>query len=200
VWRDHSLDLGALTAALDEATGDATPIALLGTSFAFLHADDALGARRWALPAGSRIMQTGGFKGRTREVEPATMRALLTSRYGVPDAFVVAEYGMTELSSQLYETTLHDAVTGVASHSRHLWVPGWMRATPVDPETLRPVAEGEVGILRLDDCANVDTAVFVQTSDLARRHVAGIELLGRAPGATPRGCSLAVDAILGATR
>ena len=68
------------------------------------------------------------------------------------------------------------------------------------PETLRPVPDGEVGILRLDDCANVDTAVFLQTSDLARATGDGLELLGRAPGATPRGCSLAMDAILGAAR
>jgi hypothetical protein len=68
----------------------------------------------------------------------------------------------------------------------------------VDPERLSPVPEGEVGILRIDDLANLDTACAIQTSDLAQRVGDGIELLGRAPGAVPRGCSIAVDAALGA--
>src|SRR5690606_22282265 len=97
---------------------------------------------------------------------------------------VVAEYGMTELCSQMYETTLREP--GCA---RRLWLPGWVRAIPVHPESLEPVAPGEVGILRIDDVANVDTVSAVQTSDLARVLEDGIELLGRAPGAIPRGCS-----------
>lgn len=196
VFRGGALDLEALARAVDGACAVGEPLALLGTSFAFVHADDGLGERRFALPHGSRIMQTGGFKGRSRTVEPEAMRALLASRYGVPEDFVVAEYGMTELSSQTYETTLRDALLGTPA-PRRLWHPGWMRATPVDPETLREVPEGEVGLLRLDDAANLDSCAFVQTSDLARREGDGFVLLGRAPGAVPRGCSIAADEALG---
>ena len=140
-------------------------------------------------------MQTGGYKGRSRQVDPEDMRGMLRSRYGVPEPAVVAEYGMTELSSQMYETTLR-----APTEPRRLWVPGWMRATPVDPETLAPVPTGETGILRIDDVANVDTACAIQTSDLARMVEGGIELLGRAEDATPRGCSLAVEEALGGSR
>ena len=63
----------------------------------------------------------------------------------------------------------------------------------VDPETLAPVAPGEVGVLRLDDPANLDSVCAVQTSDLARRVEGGIALIGRAAGAVPRGCSLAIE-------
>jgi hypothetical protein len=201
VWRGDartgSLDVPALVEALSRAQADAEPLALLGTSFAFVHADEALGGRRFQLPEGSRVMQTGGFKGRAREVEPAAMRALISTRYGVPESHVIAEYGMTELSSQMYETTLRGALRGEPAEPRRLWIPAWVRATPVDPERLSPAAEGEVGILRIDDLANLDTACAIQTSDLARRVGGGIELLGRAPGAVSRGCSIAVDAALG---
>ncbi|HJL19690.1 MAG TPA: acyl-protein synthetase [Sandaracinaceae bacterium LLY-WYZ-13_1] len=196
VWVDGRLDATALTRALREAEAAGLPVALLGTSFAFVHAEDALGDARFALPAGSRLMQTGGFKGRSREVAADALRAALAARYGLDEAWIVAEYGMTELSSQMYENTLRAAVAGAPPPPRRLWVPGWVRATVVDPETLRPRRDGEVGILRIDDPANLDTACALQTSDLAIAHGAAIELLGRAPGATPRGCSLAVEEAL----
>lgn len=177
-----------LEAALAEA-GE-VPVALLGTSFAFVHAEDRLGARRFALPPGSLAMQTGGFKGRSREVAPDALRRAIAERYGLPAARVVAEYGMTELSSQMYEP-LDAPAPG------RLWVPGWVRARVVDPETLAEVPEGTEGILRVDDPANLDSVAAVQTADLAIRRGDAVELLGRAPGAVPRGCSLSVEEALG---
>ncbi|AKF03374.1 hypothetical protein [Sandaracinus amylolyticus] len=187
-WREGTLDLAALRAALDASVRDGAPLAILGTSFAIVHADDALAPdERWRLPPGSLAMPTGGFKGRSREVDPAEMRALIASRFGLdPTRDVIGEYGMTELSSQMYE------------REGRLDVLAWVRATPVDPDTLRPVRDGEIGILRIDDLANLDTAVSIQTADLARVGSDGrLTLIGRAPGATPRGCSLAIEEALG---
>ncbi len=196
VWKGDALDIEALRTELANAAADGDPIALLGTSFAFVHAEDALDKARFALPEGSRLMQTGGFKGRSREVEPEELRGALSERYGLVDAMIISEYGMTELSSQLYETTLRDRVNNTASGPRRFWVPHWVRATPVDPESLVPVSNGATGILRLDDCANLDSVCCIQTADLARRSEDGIELIGRAPGAVPRGCSLTTDIAL----
>ncbi len=187
VW---PLDVAALSRALDSVE----PIALLGTSFAFVHLEDSL-ERRFDLAPGSRVMQTGGFKGRSRTLEPDAMRAAIAERFGIPESHVVAEYGMTELSSQFYETTLRDAWRGETS-PRRLWTPGWTRVTPVDPETLE--AREGVGILRIDDIANVDSVVCIQTSDRGVRSTPdGFELLGRTEDAVPRGCSLAVEEALG---
>jgi hypothetical protein len=194
-WHHGALDLDRLAGALDDAVVRGAPVALLGTSFAFVYAEDGLN-RQWRLPAASRIMQTGGFKGRSREVAPEAMRALLQARYGVPEALIVAEYGMCELSSQLYETSLVDALAGRAA-PRRLCPPAWVRASIVDPDTLAPVVGDAVGLVRIDDAANIDTAWAVQTSDLGRRAGDGLVLLGRAAGATPRGCSLAVEEALG---
>jgi acyl-CoA synthetase (AMP-forming)/AMP-acid ligase II len=195
--RGGRLDAELLERTLRQAERDGEPLALLGTSFAFVHAEDALGGLRFALPSGSRIMQTGGFKGRARAVEPAEMLALLAKRYGVAAAAIVQEYGMTELSSQLYETTLRDAVLGRAPGPRRLWAPGWLRVSLIDAETLLPVPEGEEGLVRIDDLANLDTACAIQTSDRGRALEDGFTVLGRAVAATPRGCSIAVDAALG---
>jgi hypothetical protein len=197
-WRGGRLDLAALIEALEEAESTREPVALLGTSFAFVHAEDGLGARRFALPKGSRVMQTGGYKGRSRQVEPAALLAAIGRRYGIDEPFIINEFGATELSSQLYDSTLKDEIEGVA-RSRRLWVPPWVRATPVNPDSLEPSGAGEVGLLRIDDCANVDSVCCIQTADLARRLEDGIVVLGRAPGAVPRGCSLAADQALGTT-
>ena len=74
--------------------------------------------------------------------------------------------------------------------------PPWARVVPVDPETLLPVPDGVVGLARIEDLANVDSAFAVQTQDRVVRVEAGFRLLGRAPGAPPRGCSIAIDEIL----
>lgn len=197
--RDDTLDVDALTGALRAAQRDGTPLALLGTSFAFVFAEDALGAQRFELPAGSRIMQTGGYKGRSREVEPSALRQLLSARYAIPEDYIVAEYGMTELSSQLYEASLSDRLAGHPRPRRHLVPPPWVRATPVDPETLAPLPAGRVGVLRIDDAANLDSVSAILTSDLAsaaQDGARGVDLHGRASGASLRGCSLAVEEAL----
>lgn len=183
-WHDHALELDALRHALDDAVRSKEPIAVLGTSFALVHADDRLTqGERWQLPAGSLVMPTGGYKGRSREVDRGELSLMITARFGA-NISIIGEYGMTELSSQMYEI---DA---------KLAIPSWVRATPVDPDTLRPVRDGEAGILRIDDLANLDSAASIQTADLARLDQGQLTLLGRAPGATPRGCSLAIEEAL----
>lgn len=194
VWHDNALDLELLRDTLRRASQREEPVGLLGTSFAFVHAEDGLGTSRFELPAGSLLMQTGGYKGRSRQVEPATLRASMAKRYGLPEHRVVAEYGMTEMSSQLYETTIREPDREA---SRRLWAPPWVRATPVHPDTLQPVDGDALGILRIDDCANLDSVCCIQTADLARRKENGIVVEGRAPGALARGCSLAADVVLG---
>jgi len=190
---DGVIDLDALDSRVSRALVADEPVLLLGTSFAYVHFLDALGDDAFRLPRGSRVMQTGGYKGKSREVPAETLRADLSRSFHVPARSIVAEYGMTELSSQFYEQTLND------EHARHgiYAEPPWARVEPVDPETLAPVADGEAGIARIVDLMNVDSAVVVLAADRVRRVERGFELLGRAPGAAPRGCSIAVDEIMG---
>jgi len=194
-WRDGALDLELLTERLRAAETSGEPLALLGTSFAFVHAEDGLCDRRFDLPPRSRVMQTGGYKGRSREVDPEVLLRAIGKRYGVALPWIINEFGATELSSQMYGTTLREHVRGSIG-PRRLWVPPWVRATPVDPDTLQPVQGEAVGILRIDDTANLDSVCCIQTADVAQRLDDGIVVLGRAPGAIPRGCSLSIDQAL----
>ncbi len=193
------LDLDGIARAAAEARDAGRPTIVLATSFALVHLLDQVGGTDLRLPPGSRIMQTGGFKGRSREVAPDVLRGLVAEAFGVPQAFVVAEYGMTELSSQLYEGTLTAALAHQPTSAAHgVYVaPPWVRVEAVDPTSLDPVPLGAVGVARIVDLANVDSAVAVQTADRVRVVDAGVELLGRLPGAPPRGCSIALDEMLG---
>jgi hypothetical protein len=109
---------------------------------------------------------------------------------------IVGEYGKTELSSQLYESSLRQAALGEAVGPRRLWAPGFARTSVVDPDTLTPAAAGTRGLVRIDDLANLDSVSAIQTADLGQLDAHGLELLGRAQGAVARGCSITADELL----
>jgi hypothetical protein len=198
----HGLRQEALEEALSECIAQGVPVCLLGTSFAFVHWLDSLAARSRTLrlPEGSRLMDTGGFKGRSRDVPEAELRAAYRDRLGLHDPWCVNEYGMTELCSQFYDDALRNAVYARVPAPRRRSPPPWVRTRAVNPETLRPVPAGEIGILQHFDLANLFSVMAVQTEDLGRMVDGGFEMLGRAPGATPRGCSVAIDLLLEAVR
>lgn len=189
-------------AALARERGE--PFVVLATAFALVALLDQLDGARVEAPERTVIMQTGGFKGRSRELEPERLRAEIARCFGGSADHVVGEYGMTELTSQLYEPRLPGSALAKelsASEPRDVYLePPWLRVTPVDPADLTAVPDGEVGIARIVDLGNVDSAVAIVTQDLVRRRGPGIELLGRRAGAEPRGCSLAVETLLAAGR
>ena len=158
------------------------PIALLGTAFSFVHLLDHFIANniRYKLAAGSRVMETGGYKGRSRVLPKAELHALITKHLGVPPSHIISEYGMSELSSQAYSGL-------VGSTERSFHFPPWARAQIISPETGK---EADSGLLRIFDLANARSVLAIQTEDLAEHRSDGFELLGRVTEAEPRGCSL----------
>jgi hypothetical protein len=106
---------------------------------------------------------------------------------------------MSELNSQAYdgvaggmpeESRADLTVPGSASSPRRFHFPPWARTLVISPETGREVSDGETGLLRIFDLANVFSVMAIQTDDLAIRRGHGFELMGRARQAEPRGCSL----------
>lgn len=193
----EGIDLDALLPRLHEAQETGTPVLIPGTSFAFVHLLDELERRgeRFRLPAGSRVMDTGGFKGRSRDVPRDELYAAIEARLGVPPAWAVNEYGMTEMSSQFYDGPAGTAGGVVGRVHRG---PPWVRSVACDPDTLAPLPPGRVGVLRHCDLANLDSVMALQTADLGVVTGAGLRLLGRASGAEARGCSIAMDELLSA--
>ncbi len=184
-----------LRAALAEAAP--APLLLAGAAFAFVHLLDALEREGVALslPASTRIMETGGFKGRTRSLSREALHGALADRLGVPTRRIVNQYGMTELGSQFY-----DSVLAEPEAPRRKLGPPWARVRIVDPETGREAAAGEAGTIVVLDLANLASVAAIRTADLGRLEGSGFEVLGREPGAEERGCSIAVDELLGGAR
>ena len=195
-----ALDIEALAEALAQAAQDGRPVMLLGTAFLFVHLLDYLqsSGSRLKLPPGSRVLETGGYKGRSRSLPKADLHALITERLGIPAPYVVCEYGMSELSSQAYDRIAGEEPrtgrTGSPRHpspvTRHFCFPPWARVQLVSPETGHEVGEGELGLIRVFDLANVCSVLAIQTEDLGIKRGEAFELIGRAALAEPRGCSL----------
>lgn len=194
---------------LDQLGNAGSPVCLLGTAFSFVHWLDRLAAedRRFCLPAGSRIMETGGFKGRSRIMERDELYESLGEGLGVPAGHIVNEYGMTEMLSQFYEPVLRTRGLGsgsrphaanVAGGTRLHVPPPWVRTRALDPVTLEPVPRGDVGILQHFDLANLGSVCAILTEDLGVLDESGFRLLRRIEGAEPRGCSIAMDELLAA--
>jgi Acyl-protein synthetase, LuxE len=194
-WYLHGddLDVEGFLRDTQRANDDAVPVCVATTAFALVALLDALAERgkALALPSGSRIMETGGFKGRSRIVERAALYREASARLGIPIDAIVAEYGMTELTSQYY-----DAPSSRAKIEPRLKIaPPWLRPIVVDGEG-RPLPDGIVGAIRHVDLANRGSVIAIETEDLGAIVGDGLILLGREQGAELRGCSLDAETLL----
>jgi hypothetical protein len=193
-WYVHgdALDVGRLQADVARAHADGAGLCVATTAFALVALLDELAATgaTLALPPGSRVMETGGFKGRTRIVGRDELYARAAAAFAIDEAAIVAEYGMTELSSQYY-----DSAPSRASQRRLKIPPPWLRPMIVDTFG-KPLPDGIVGAIRHIDCANRSSVVAIDTEDLGVITPDGLLLLGREEGAALRGCSLDAEDLL----
>jgi hypothetical protein len=176
-----TLDFDAALKAFPSTINHQPSTLIFGTAFSFVHLLDFLTERnlKIQLPKNSRVMETGGYKNRSRNLSKAELHSLIEKFLGVPRKNIICEYGMSELSSQAY-----------ANADDKFQFPPWARAQIVSPETGREVADGEIGLIRIFDLANVFSVAAIQTEDLGIRRGDGFELIGRAQLAESRGCSL----------
>ncbi len=201
VTRDGVIDTVGLSETLGEAAARGAPVLLAGTAFAFVHWLDWLKEHSagFDLPQGSLIMETGGFKGRSRVLERSEFYASLSEAHGVPFEAIVNEYGMTELLSQFYDGPVA-STSGTALEARRHVPPPWVRTRVLDPNTLSAARMGEPGLLCHYDLANAGSVMAVLTEDQGIAVDDGFRVLGRVEGAEPRGCSLAMDDLLSGVR
>lgn len=148
---------------------------LLGVTFALLDF-----AEQFPLNLENTIvMETGGMKGRRKELVREEVHAILKTSFGLSK--IHSEYGMTELLSQAYST-------GEGKFT----CPPWMKIVITDandPLTILPI--GKTGIINIIDLANVDSCAFIKTADVGRVFTDGtFEVLGRMDNSDIRGCSL----------
>ncbi len=170
-------DLDKLILTLKRLEAANTPTILLGVSFALLDL-----AENHTLNLGNTIvMETGGMKGRRKEIIRTELHKLLKKGLGVSE--IHSEYGMTELLSQAY--SLGDG---------RFHCPPWMRVSTRDTEDpLTPQQFEKTGGINIIDLANYNSCSFIATQDLGKSYADGsFEILGRFDNAEVRGCNLMV--------
>jgi len=155
-----------------------TKTILIGVTYALL---DFIESYNLAFPE-LIIMETGGMKGRRKEMIREEIHALLCEKFKVPK--IHSEYGMTELLSQGY--SLGDGI---------FQTPPWMRI--LIRETNDPLSiqkNAQTGAINVIDLANIDSCAFIATQDLGKMHSDNrFEVLGRFDQADIRGCNLLVQ-------
>lgn len=165
-----------LSAVLKEAEAGKQKTLLIGVTFALL---DFAELSHLSLQH-TVVMETGGMKGRRKEMIRAEVHDLLKKGFGI--SAVHSEYGMTELLSQAYSKG-----EGIFS------APPWMKILVRDEEDPLLVKETGAGIINIIDLANIDSCCFIATDDAGKVHRDGsFEVLGRMDGSDLRGCSLMV--------
>lgn len=150
---------------------------LIGVSFALL---DLVETYQFNLK-NTIIMETGGMKGRRKEIVRADLHQKLKAGFGVET--IHSEYGMTELLSQAYSKG-----NGVFN------CPNWMQILTRDTEDALSIQEaGKTGGINVIDLANINSCSFIATQDLGRTHKNGsFEVIGRFDNSDIRGCNLMV--------
>lgn len=202
--------LGEFLKWLEKVKKSGEPAFLLGTTMAFVHARDEMAKKeiRFRLPPGSRVMDTGGHKGKGRGVTRDEVLHLFDEYFGISPEYVVNEYGMTEMGTQYYDTYLEreerkggkriggrEKDEGKISHGKFR-IPPWARVRILDPLSLEELPPGEMGVLQHLDLTNVGSAISLLTEDVGYMVANGFILSGRAKGSEARGCSISADEFL----
>lgn len=160
---------------IQEADAGSRPVLLIGVSFALL---DLVHAAPMQL-TNTTVMETGGMKGRRKELVREALHRELQAGFGLAE--IHSEYGMTELLSQAY-----------SRGSGLFETPPWMRVLLRDTEDpLSYLGHGRTGGINIIDLANRHSCSFLATQDLGKSHANGtFEVLGRFDHADVRGCNL----------
>jgi len=180
---DYSgLDIKGLIAALEQSESSGVPVAMIGSTSAFVYFFNACKARglRFGLPAGSRIGDGGGYRGRFGELTQDDFFRLAFEVLAIPPSHCVNVLGMAETATGYFDDTLRAAVCGKPSRRRRK-APPWARVEVVGIDDLQPLPPGETGLLRHYDLANLPTVIAVQTDNLGYVDEDGdFQIVGRA--------------------
>jgi len=178
------IDVNGLLKALREAEASGVPVALIGATSAYVYFFQACRRKKmkFRLPAGSRVCDGGGYRGRFGVVTRDDYYRMVEEVLGVPGSHCVNVLGEAETATNLFDDSLRRQVKGLPPRKRTRPVPPWSRVLAMDVATLQPLPDGEVGLLAHWDLANVPTVLAVITDNLGYTTDGGrgCEMVGRA--------------------
>lgn len=191
----EGVDVAAAMDFLREHQSGDEAVCVLATTAACAKLFSAIGSAGMAikLPIGSRMMDTGGTKGQVNPLDQAEVVTLAGRLLGIAPEMVINEYGMTEMCSQLYDATPFNLSVSRMFDGRVKLAPPWLQPFALDPVTLRPVGDGERGLLAFFDIANVGSVSMLLTEDVGVIAAGTVQVVGRSAASEPRGCALGLQ-------
>ncbi|SNB47906.1 acyl-protein synthetase [Geobacter sp. DSM 9736] len=178
------IDIKALLKALRESESSGVPVALIGATSAYVYFFQACRRKNMSfrLPPGSRICDGGGYRGRFGKVSRQDYYDMVQEILGIPETHCVNVLGEAETATNLFDDALRRHVKGLPTRQRTRPVPPWSRVLAMSIDTLKPLPDGEVGLLAHWDLANVPTVLAVITDNLGYTTDGGrgCEMVGRA--------------------
>lgn len=165
-----------ISSIYQQAIAQKKELIIFGVSYALLN----LAQQNLTFPR-AKIIETGGMKGRRKELSKSELHQLLKQKLHVKT--VMSEYGMTELLSQAYSI-----------HSGKFKTPPWMKVIIRDiNDPFHFVGDDKSGGINIIDLANIHSCSFVATDDLGKTHETEFEILGRIDLSDIRGCNLMIQ-------
>ncbi|WP_456433645.1 LuxE/PaaK family acyltransferase [Thermosulfuriphilus sp.] len=176
----RGLDLRLLLTALKTSEKTGEPVALIGATSAFIYFFNACEQEglTFRLPEGSRLCDGGGYQGQFGECSKEEFWEKAQRVLGIPETYCINVLGMAETSTNYFDNVLRNHLRGQKA-PRYKELPPWTRLKIVDPETLKPVGPGEVGLLCHYDLTNRAQMFAVQTDNVGVAIEDGFEILGR---------------------
>ncbi len=174
-------DIDRLNNQIKENENNNIPTIIFGVSYALLDFAEMYPQRLY----NTTIIETGGMKGRRKELPKAEIHEILSKSFGLNDIY--SEYGMTELQSQAYSLS-----NGIFKPSKTMDI--YIRELSDPLSMLGYNMNGGINII---DYANIDSCSFIATEDMGKKYNDNsFELMGRMDAADIRGCNLLVNDIL----
>jgi len=178
------IDIKNLLKALRESEASGIPVALIGATAAYVYFFQACRRKKitFKLPAGSRVCDGGGYRGRFGVVTRDDYYAMVKEILDIPESHCVNVLGEAETATNLFDDSFRRHVKGLTPHKRTRPVPPWSRVLAMNIDDLSPLPDGEVGLLAHWDLANVPTVLAVITDNLGYTTDGGTgcEMVGRA--------------------
>jgi hypothetical protein len=178
------IHINELLKALRESEASGVPVALIGATSAYIYFFQACRRKKmkFCLPSGSRICDGGGYRNRFGVFNRDDYYGMVQEILGIPDTHCVNVLGEAETATNLFDDALRRHVKGLPKRTRTRPVPPWSRVIAMSIDDLKPLPDGEIGLLAHWDLANVPTILAVITDNLGYTtdNGRGCEMVGRA--------------------
>ncbi len=195
------LNIDEFLSDIKKYENEGAPVSIIAPSFAMVVILDKLAEKniKFKMAPGSRVLDAGGFKGRSREISRPDMLRSIEERFAIPPQYCINALGMSEVGTQYYDDNLKNHIAGVtapATKRNPHWAKTLVMKLDGAMNYLAPQISSVKGALVHFDLSNFDRALAILTDDLGCYKEDGFEVCGRIKEGDVKGCSLTIEELI----